>query len=488
MCGLIVEFRKSTHATPLSRLLDMMQHRGREQWLVENFDNCQVGFRRLAITDRNTPQPGRRHGWTVFLCGEIYNYRSFGFCGSECEVLAEGFHQLGVSFVNQLDGMFVIVAVNMAGDVYVFTDRYGQKPFYYYETPDTIMLCNEILPILKSGNCKTSLNEGAVRQLNTFCNIFTNDTLFTGIQRMEPGTWWHLNSGTKAKYWWWHFQPEPMEYEEAQREVRRLVIQAVSSQTPFEVEHGACLSGGIDSGIIANLCGPDTKTFTVGYKGEEDERALAELSGKHHFEVVYDRVRHLTETIAALETPLLAASWMHWGLYELASKYVTVLFDGAGGDELFDGYTWRHMAPNYWDVVNRTGVDDEYCREVFSEVFPEDTPETRRAFDGEHFLRGVLTVVEKVAMRHTIEVRTPFLSNELVDFALRLPYEFKAGKCILKDAFLEILPPAVVNAPKKGFSTPVHWLNKPDANRRPAEQWMTTAIGHWQQIFRPYLT
>ena len=52
-----------------------------------------------------------------------------------------------------------------------------------------------------------------------------------------------------------------------------------------------------------------------------------------------------------------------------------------------------------------------------------------------------------------METRYPLLDNDLVDFALSLPDEYKENKRILKD--ISGLNEKVLNSPKKGFSNPV---------------------------------
>ncbi len=503
MCGITLQFYKNGRPDSdrgSSVMLNELTHRGKDQVSNHCYTNCKVGFRRLAITDIDTAQPGAwvtnsviiegdgtqwtdRNLWEVWLNGEIYNYKALGFEGSECEVLAQGFGKYGCDFVKQLDGMFVIVAIEKGNSqnpqVYVFTDRWKQKPLYWFETATSIILASECKALIAHPDYHFAVNENAKTQLLTFSNIFTDETLFEGIHRLGGGISWHLNSGKKTKYWCWQYTPIIIDYQEAKEEVRRLVEQAVSSQTPQEVSYGSCLSGGIDSGIITALLG-DCKTFTVGYKGQPDERLLAELLGKQQYEIVYDKPRNLQETIYALENPVLGESWMHWQLYELASKFVKVLFDGAGSDELFFSYHWRYSEADYWNVLNRTGIDNHNCRKVFKQVFPVDTLEARRVFDAEHFLGGVLSVVDKLSMNHTIEVRTPFLSNPLVDFVNTLPFEYRENKRILKDAFADLLPPEILNAPKRGFSTPKNWIH---GEHNQARNWVEKSLNIWEEMF-----
>lgn len=75
----------------------------------------------------------------------------------------------------------------------------------------------------------------------------------------------------------------------------------------------------------------------------------------------------------------------------------------------------------------------------------------------------MLTKVDRLSMANGLEVRTPFLDHELVDFVNSLPASFKVNKNgrkqLLIDAFKEQLPERIYNRPKKGFEIPLFdWL------------------------------
>ncbi len=77
----------------------------------------------------------------------------------------------------------------------------------------------------------------------------------------------------------------------------------------------------------------------------------------------------------------------------------------------------------------------------------------------------MLTKVDRMSMSHGLEVRTPFLDHELVDFVNRLPANYKLNKNgrkqILIDAFKDQLPEKVYNREKKGFEIPLfEWFKE----------------------------
>ncbi len=74
-----------------------------------------------------------------------------------------------------------------------------------------------------------------------------------------------------------------------------------------------------------------------------------------------------------------------------------------------------------------------------------------------------LNYTDKMSMAASVEVRVPFLDNDLVDFAFSLPSSLKVrglqGKYILKRALEGVLPRDIITRPKTGFAAPIRgWL------------------------------
>lgn len=71
----------------------------------------------------------------------------------------------------------------------------------------------------------------------------------------------------------------------------------------------------------------------------------------------------------------------------------------------------------------------------------------------------MLTKVDSMSMRNSLEVRTPFLDYRIVEFAFSLPVSSKIDslmkKKIIQDAFRDDLPVELYNRPKRGFEVPL---------------------------------
>jgi asparagine synthase (glutamine-hydrolysing) len=79
----------------------------------------------------------------------------------------------------------------------------------------------------------------------------------------------------------------------------------------------------------------------------------------------------------------------------------------------------------------------------------------------------ILTKVDRASMANSLELRAPFLDQELARWAFALPDGLKlkrgrGGKAILKEAMEDYLPHDLLYRPKKGFTIPVaEWFRGP---------------------------
>tara|TARA_B100001094_G_scaffold327465_1_gene385752 strand:- start:197 stop:655 length:459 start_codon:yes stop_codon:yes gene_type:complete len=78
----------------------------------------------------------------------------------------------------------------------------------------------------------------------------------------------------------------------------------------------------------------------------------------------------------------------------------------------------------------------------------------------------ILTKVDRMSMAHSLEVRSPFLDKDLIEFMATVPrrdkFTFFDRKRLLKQVAKSYLPSDILNRPKKGFSIPLgEWLRGP---------------------------
>ena len=429
--------------------------------------------------------------------GEVYNFKelraelearghTFTSTG-DAEVVLNAYAEWGEAALDRFNGMFAF-AVWDRGERQLFLarDRYGIKPLYFTQKGGTFLFGSEIKAILAHSVYRTAIDRQALLEYFTFQNFFTNRTLFKDVRLLPAGHWLRLGANgapvRPTRYWDFHFaEPEnPLQTADYVDELDRLFRRAVTRQLVSDVEVGAYLSGGMDSGSITAVAAselPYMRTFTAGFdlssaSGFElgfDERASAErmsyLFKTEHYEVVLkagDMERVMPRLAYHIEEPRVGQSYPNFYAAGLAAKFGKVALSGAGGDELFGGYPWRyyravvndnfeHYIDKYYAFWQRLVSNSEIrqlfkpmwkdvegvrTRDIFRCVFvdhaetltrPEDYVNHSLYFEAKTFLHGLLVIEDKLSMAHGLETRVPFLDNHLVDFAMRVPVRATLG-------------------------------------------------------------
>ena len=81
-----------------------------------------------------------------------------------------------------------------------------------------------------------------------------------------------------------------------------------------------------------------------------------------------------------------------------------------------------------------------------------------------YLIDDILQKVDRATMTHSLEGREPFLDHRIIEFAARLPNEFKyhegVKKRIVRDIVHQYVPKELMDRPKMGFAIPIaNWLN-----------------------------
>ena len=82
-----------------------------------------------------------------------------------------------------------------------------------------------------------------------------------------------------------------------------------------------------------------------------------------------------------------------------------------------------------------------------------------------YLVDDLLVKMDRTSMAHSLEVRSPFLDTALVEFAARVRPSQKARglslKRVLKRSVADLLPPEILNRPKRGFGVPLdRWFRE----------------------------
>lgn len=296
-------------------------------------------------------------------------------------------------------------------------------------------------------------------------------------------------------------------------QLERSVEMHLASDVPI----AAMCSGGVDSSLITSIASrkrPGIHAYVADLPWERGEAAQAERVGRHlGVEVRRVRVeredflRLWPETVRLGEAPdfhmsdpalLMVTRQCH-------ADGIKVLLTGEGADELFGGYPWyatthRHARWTDWpwslllprgtvrrrrQRLSRAPLSNQVGRQSPSfrtrmalamnteqELLPSLLFERLAAVpsradravithclsDFQGYLSWILLRHDRMGMAASIEMRVPFIENDIIDFAFHLPrrarLENGRGKCVVKDVAAAHLPRDVIDATKKGFAMP----------------------------------
>jgi asparagine synthase (glutamine-hydrolysing) len=377
MCGIVgvLRFDGAPVEPDLVRAMGrQLAHRGPDgegHWCDGNVG---FGHRRLSIIDpAGSHQPmasadGRLH---LTFNGEILNYRalrrslhSYPFrTQGDTEVLLALFADQGPAGVTSLDGQFAY-AVFDENDrrLWLFRDRLGILPLYYYADQHLVAFASEVKALLPVRQQGFDVDERSLYAYLGHRSVPAPHTLFDGVHKVPPGhlvgidergriditRYWSIPSVSAAP---------PIEPKEAVAKFRAGLDAAVQRNLVADVPVGAYLSGGVDSSLIvatmSRLSPSVVQTFSAGFGDPRfDElphaRTVSRLLGTEHNEVMVgptefeERWRDLTwHRDAPLSEPADVAVYC---LAREARRSVKVVLSGEGSDELFGGYPKHRYA------------------------------------------------------------------------------------------------------------------------------------------------
>ena len=376
----------------LARMTAVQRHRGPSDsglWHHRSPDGSYIGLgaRRLSILDLSDSghMPMSNEDGNVWITynGEIFNartlrreleskghrFKSF----ADTEVIIHLYEEDGPDCVRRLKGMFSFAICDLRQgrpQLFMARDHFGIKPFYYVYRNGKLAFASEAKALLEVRGVEAKIDLQALDQYLTFLWVPDPKTLFDGIFKLPAGHSAIFRDGELkvSQYWDLSFPLASHDFrfseEMLAHEIRDRFQYSVEQQMISDVPVGAFLSAGLDSSsIVATLarCSKTPlKTYTVTFpkeylKGENtlDDPAiparLARQLGCENQQIVVEPdvvsllprlCWHMDEPTA---DPAIIAAYL---VCSEASRDVTVLLSGIGGDELFAGYR-KHVA-HYW--------------------------------------------------------------------------------------------------------------------------------------------
>ena len=519
MCG-IIGGNKFLNKDKVIQGLNSIHHRGKDDNTIFSFDNqMYLSHNRLSIQDlsdvANQPMVSDDSRYYLAFNGELwkssfekfdkelrklYNFKTEK---SDTELLLyyliHNIENIGRS-LRELDGMFAFSLYDSKTDTtYLGRDFIGRMPLYYHYDDEKFGFCSEAkglrvgldTPYYKI-DVKSKYHKMAdVKDKETIYPVlpghmitFTPHPFVNDSYEMEEEVWYTFKDEydkdnqsyyTRDEEQFKHFETEDKGVDYYVNGFRDIVDTAVDNELISDVPVCTILSGGIDSTIITWLLSKKLKNveaFVVNVnplrktKYKDDlyyARMAAKEFGIKLHEVNVDRKdieKKLKESIWASETfkwtqvtPAVAQLFL---AEEIEKQGYKVVFGGEGADEIFASY----------------GDVKRFC---WNE--PVHWHQKRiNLLNGLHKSNLVRTN-KSMMYGGTVELRTPFLNKEVIDFGLRIPtryrdenyevrenFEYKTTehsdgnimKYVLRKAFENDISEELLWRPKKTFQVGCH--------------------------------
>lgn len=270
---------------------------------------------------------------------------------------------------------------------------------------------------------------------------------------------------------------------------------------------------------------------TASFFGSRHHEVL--IKPEEVFDVFEKAVWHMDEPISN------ATAVAMFKLSGFVKEKADVVLSGDGGDELFGGYERYRLSraasltqklPFFLraplnlnsklgklnippgierfslfmfqkDDILRRAVNQDFLNlnaltTFFEEKYFKQMPENIK-FD--EVLMGVdrqtwlvdfdLMLTDKMSMARGVEARVPFLDKELIEFASRIPLQYKVGlfetKKVLKSAYRGRIPDYLFSQPKRGWFSPgAKWLRDPEIYSRVFEVLQKNYFSQTSEIFK----
>ena len=477
MCG-IGGFFSYDHRISKKDLEEMtlcLSHRGPDASGLFFNGMAGLGHRRLSILDpderSHQPMKSASGRYTIAYNGEVYNFREIAsdlkltcHTTSDTEVVLEAFESYRESLPSQLNGMFAMAIYDQQEEsMYLFRDRLGVKPLFYYYDGKQFAFASELKALLKIPFISEE-KELCRESISSFLHLgFIPEpaTIYKNIFKFPAGNGMKVDKNGIHLHPYWTLEEKIKSHtlddeNEAKTQLKALLESSVRYRMISDVPFGTFLSGGIDSSVITAIAQSQSskpvQTFSIGFhesRYDESTHALniaKHLKTDHHsfmvsskeiLDLMGDFPEYYDEPFA--DTSALPSMLVS----KMARESVKMTLSGDGGDELFMGYNSARWAERLLTPSEKQGL-----------------------FELKYYLKDdLLTKVDRASMKYGLEIRTPLLDFRLVEFALNLSpflkYRQGESKYLLKQVLYDYIPASYFTRPKQGFAIPLkEWMRK----------------------------
>ncbi len=494
-------------------------------------------------SDANQPMFSKDRRYCCVYNGEIYNYKflkntleskKYNFkTNSDTEVLLKSFHLWGYDCVKYFEGMYAFAIYDLKkNELFIARDPSGIKPLFFFKKNSQFIFSSEVKPIISMLD-HYDLNKKSLNSFLKYRYVVNNESFFKDVHELPKGSYLTLKNHKIdiQKFWKIDKKKNGLNFFHAKSILRKKLNQSIKMHLESDIPVSSFLSGGVDSSIItyemSKILNKKFNTFVAYFEnGDKSDlkysREISKLCNTNHNEIKISK----NDYFETMENIIEKSAYPSGVPNELAIRYASkiikkdnsVILTGEGADELFCGYGKIFISDHDFKMLsgNRNSFnlkkkygENSFKNEVdhflylydYSKGSADITLNNNFIFDFkntlglnkkkldifdkqkffiDHHLPGLLKRIDINTMSSGLEARVPFLTKDLINFALNLKFHLKIKKIkkypknkliddisekydipkfILKESYKNELPEKILFREKKGFPVPLNnWL------------------------------
>ena len=364
-----------------------------------------------------------------------------------------------------------------------------------------ILYSSEIKALLTDKSPLLEWNKDSILEYFTYSFILGNKTFFKRIEVLPPASFQIINKEGKKMIKYYVLKRrdrEKFNLNSLISEFSTVMLNSVKKRMEDKKKIGILLSGGLDSRLLAGFAKQialnnniNLISFTFGTKGGWQEKIAKKVAKRLKIENIFlpipiDMISNYAEEVVYKGDGLIRIRDAHFiSLLGEIQSQVDIILTGLFCSELF-GET---LAPNLLKIplkstlinylfnfskvhnishhipklfsksfqLNSEKKIKEFFTDTFKEITVDSNDEIAHQWEILQWCRRYILPISTY-MSWYLETRLPFLDNDVLDFALQLPYELKFKKKFIEKANRLIFP-LLANIPLEKTGLP------PDYNK-----------------------
>lgn len=524
MCGFTIFVSKKNKFSKKIFDKKILNHRGPDFFKSIKFKNMIFNHWRLSVVDHsnNSNQPIENKNYIFVYNGEIYDYsvlsKKMRLNNQENSDTRFLFNLLNkrrnLNEIKNFSGFYSYAYLEKKSNKLHFSrDFLGKKPLYYYMDDEKFILSSEEKGIFNF--IKKQVNDNSIFEYFFFKNIFYEKTFFKNIKSIPPGSKFHLNINKwnlKFNKNWEKFYKEDL-FKNNRKDLnnkifKQTLIDSIQKRNYCDVKTQLALSSGYDSSLILNIIKKDLKinnferSISIGFNKYNNESIkaakIAKIVNSKIFPIKFQqpKLKNLEEIIEYYDAPLEHPSSLGLDLICKETKKIDkVLITGEGADDLFFGYDhYKKKKKNSFafrpflkkDVLKKI-LKDKKNLDIYKQINFKNKISTlrKKALQSKFFSReleikthmqSLLKRNDRISMKNSIEIRCPFLDNEIINIIPKKKLLIKQSffkQFINKDIF------KIINNQKKiGFYVPLNNIYR--SNKKRFDNFINIALNYFQ--------